>query len=88
MSYEAPDAGSSASSESVEGFGARLGLLAKDTAHYAGPRVRSELLDAAYRHAKVFGLDHDDDAAGIDRVAKAFGDLACEPFLQLESPRV
>lgn len=34
------------------------------------------------------GLDHDDDAAGIELVDKAFGDLAREAFLQLEPARV
>ena len=45
-------------------------------------------VNAAHRHAEVFGLDHHDDAAGIERVDEAIGDLACEPFLQLEPARV
>jgi len=36
----------------------------------------------------VLGLDHDDDAAGIELVDKAFADLAREAFLQLEPARV
>jgi hypothetical protein len=48
----------------------------------------TRLLNAARRHAEVFGVDHDDDAAGTELVDKAFGDLAREPFLQLEPARV
>src|SRR6478735_11051145 len=61
-------------------------------AHYAVQRRRdgpsAGLLHSAERHAEVLGLDHDADAARLERFADPPRDLRREALLDLQAARV
>src|SRR5581483_3420587 len=70
-----------------EKFLARFLLVAEAAQHGRGHSGGMLLLDATHHHAKVAGFDDNADALRFNDVLDGFGDLGCQPFLNLQAPR-
>src|SRR5262245_30515267 len=71
-----------------EELGPGPGILAERSQHLAGDHRYAAFVDAARGHALVDGVDHDANAAGLQYIVDAAGNLRGELFLHLEAAGV
>jgi hypothetical protein len=75
------------SDDEVQKFLPRFSSRLQAAEHATGGSNCFSLLHPTHHHAEMAGLYNDGDALRLEHFGEGKGDLLCEPFLDLKSPR-